>query len=216
MAALELVSFNLCPFVQRSVITLNYKKIPYTITYIDLDNPPAWFLQISPLGKVPLLKTEGEVLFESAVINEYLDEMSPPSLHPESALQKAKNRAWIEFASTLIVSQYLFWTAKTAEEAQPHQQDIFNKFAILEQVLTAKPFFNGEKFALVDAAFAPVFMRFALLEPLVKLPWYAQTPAVQHWAAHLLSLEAVKNSVVSDFADLFKARLQASGSHLSK
>ncbi|MDE0411786.1 MAG: glutathione S-transferase N-terminal domain-containing protein, partial [Gammaproteobacteria bacterium] len=51
---LELVSFNVCPFVQRSVITLNYKNCDYKITFIDLNDPPEWFLEISPLGKVPV------------------------------------------------------------------------------------------------------------------------------------------------------------------
>ena len=78
---LELVSFNVCPYVQRSVITLNHKECDYKITFIDLSNPPDWFLEISPLGKVPVLKVDGtEVLFESAVINEFIDDMTPGSL----------------------------------------------------------------------------------------------------------------------------------------
>ena len=67
---IELISFDLCPFVQRSVITLLEKDIPFKRTNIDLANKPDWFLQISPLGKVPVLKIDGNILFESAVINE--------------------------------------------------------------------------------------------------------------------------------------------------
>ena len=51
----RLVSFNLCPFVQRSVITLNEKNAKYEIEYIDRANKPDWFLKISPLGLVPVL-----------------------------------------------------------------------------------------------------------------------------------------------------------------
>src|SRR5512143_528618 len=51
----HLVSFKLCPFVQRSVIMLKEKHVDFDITYIDLDNPPDWFKAISPFGKVPLL-----------------------------------------------------------------------------------------------------------------------------------------------------------------
>ena len=102
----ELISFKLCPFVQRSVIVLLEKKVPFDIRYIDLSNPPDWFKAISPLGKVPLLKLGDTVLFESAVIMEYLDEVNPPSLHPSDPLRKAHHRAWIEFSSTLLVSQY--------------------------------------------------------------------------------------------------------------
>lgn len=79
---LELVSHHLCPYVQRAVITLLEKEIPHQRTYIDLSDKPDWFQVISPLGKVPLLKIQDEILFESAVICEYLDEITLKSLHP--------------------------------------------------------------------------------------------------------------------------------------
>ncbi|MDX1655109.1 MAG: glutathione S-transferase N-terminal domain-containing protein, partial [Candidatus Competibacteraceae bacterium] len=72
MADLQLVSFDLCPFVQRSVIALKEKGAQFEIAYIDLKDPPEWFKKLSPLGKVPLLRVGEEVLFESAAINEYL------------------------------------------------------------------------------------------------------------------------------------------------
>ena len=103
---LELVSFAICPYVQRAVITLKEKGVAFDITYIELDNPPAWFKEDSPLGKVPLLKVDGEVLFESAIITEYLDEVYPPTLHPGDPLLRAKHRGWIEFGSNLLVDQF--------------------------------------------------------------------------------------------------------------
>ena len=106
MTTFELVSFKLCPYVQRSVITLLEKQVDYNVTYIDLSEPPEWFLALSPFGKVPLLRVGDSALFESAVINEYIDEITPPSLHPTDPLLKAQNRAWIEFGSDLLVHVY--------------------------------------------------------------------------------------------------------------
>jgi glutathione S-transferase len=68
--ALELISFKLCPFVQRSVILLKQKGVPFDIRFIDLSDKPKWFLDISPTGKVPVLRVkhesgEEDVLFES-------------------------------------------------------------------------------------------------------------------------------------------------------
>ena len=51
---LELISTKRCPFVQRSIITLNHKGIDYKMTFVDLDDPPQWFTRISPFGKVPV------------------------------------------------------------------------------------------------------------------------------------------------------------------
>ena len=88
---LELISFKLCPFVQRSVITLLYRDVPHRTTYIDLDEPPVWFAKISPFGKVPVLRVDGDsVLFESAVINEFIDEASPGSMQPEDPLRRTQ------------------------------------------------------------------------------------------------------------------------------
>ena len=94
----HLISHALCPYVQRSVITLEEKDIRYTRTDIDLANKPVWFKQKSPMSKVPLLLVDDDyVLFESAVICEYLDEVTIDSIHPTNSLEKAQHRAWIEF-----------------------------------------------------------------------------------------------------------------------
>ena len=55
-AALKLISHKLCPYVQRAVIALNEKGVPFERIDIDLANKPDWFLKISPLGKVPVLR----------------------------------------------------------------------------------------------------------------------------------------------------------------
>ena len=77
--SLKLVSYKACPFVQRVAITLQYKGVDYDIEYIDLGTPPDWFLAISPLKKVPILIVGDTVIFESAVINEYIDEAYQPT-----------------------------------------------------------------------------------------------------------------------------------------
>ena len=64
---LELISFKLCPFVQRSIIVLKHKQIPFNITYIDLADPPVWFRDISPFGKVPILREKHGVTADNAV-----------------------------------------------------------------------------------------------------------------------------------------------------
>ena len=85
---------NLCPYVQRSVITLLHKQVEHSITDIDLSNRPDWSSTMSPLGKVPVLRADGDtVLFESAVINEYIDETTAAPLQPADPLLRAQNCA---------------------------------------------------------------------------------------------------------------------------
>ena len=72
MTTFRLISFKLCPYVQRAAIVLAEKGVPFERVDIDLADKPDWFLKLSPLGKVPVLVVEQdgreEVLFESAVI----------------------------------------------------------------------------------------------------------------------------------------------------
>ena len=100
----ELISFKICPFVQRAVITLLHKNIPYKVTYIDLASPPDWFKQLSPFGKVPVLKVDDQhVIFESAIIDEFLDDAYPGKLLPSDPIQRGIDRSWIEFGSSLTL-----------------------------------------------------------------------------------------------------------------
>lgn len=209
---LELVSFKLCPFVQRSVITLLEKGHDFQITYINLDDPPQWFKDISPLGKVPVLQVGEEVLFESAVINEYVDEITPPSLHPQNPLIKAKNRAWIEFGSELLMAQFRFVMSQDKNSYETNLKELKEKLQRLENVLSGGSFFNGEEFSLVDTAYAPLFMRLKLLEKFANIDF--ALPKIQRWSAALLAKESVQKSVVDDFAELFEKRLKSANSYL--
>lgn len=210
--SLELVSFNLCPFVQRSVITLEEKGVPYTIQYIDLADKPDWFTKISPFGKVPVLKVDDTVLFESAVINEYIDETSPPSLHPADPLLRAHNRAWIEFASALLGDVYRLMVAPDEAAAQKATDEAKAKLERLEQQVRG-PFFNGERFSLVDAATAPALQRLTwCMEIAPKLDVFAATPRIRTWTEKLLARESVQRSTIPNIQDVFREYLQGRGS----
>jgi len=198
----ELISFAICPFVQRSVITLLEKDVPFTSTYIDLADPPKWFLDISPFGKVPVLKVDDTVLFESAVINEYLDEVNPPSLQPVDPLRRAHNRAWTVFGQELLFTHYGLYTAADEATFEDRQADLHANLARLEGQLGQGPYFNGEHFSLVDAAYAPLFQRMTILEQRRPLG-LVDTPKVTAWSEALLARPSVPASVSEDFTEQF-------------
>ncbi|MCH7880064.1 MAG: glutathione S-transferase family protein [Proteobacteria bacterium] len=213
MMSFELISFKTCPFVQRAAITLGYKNVEHTVTFIDLAEPPDWFLDLSPLKKVPVLKVDGEILFESAVINEYLDEITGGELQPKDPLERAMNRAWIEFASNMLGNSYMMKNAPDKEKYEKYRDALVSQLHRVENRLGEGPWFNGEQFSLADTAFAPLFAhdavadyRFSSIDP-------ASTPKVDAWSKRLLALPAVKNSVVSDFDSLFLAGLEKADSY---
>ena len=179
---LELISYRLCPYVQRAIITLIEKNIPHERTYIDLSNKPEWFQQISPLGKVPLLKVNGEVLFESMVICEYLDEITPGSLHPTDPLQKAKHRSWIEFGSGILSSISGFYNAPDQAAFEQKCDELERKFRWVEAAINEDVYFaSNETLSLVDIVYGPIFRYFDVFDEIGKFGIFDNMPKVKKW-----------------------------------
>jgi glutathione S-transferase len=211
--SLELISFKTCPFVQRAAITLAYKNVDFKLTFIDLADPPDWFLEISPLQKVPVLKVDDEILFESAVINEYLDDITGAQLQPKDALARAKNRAWIEVASNMLGNTYMMKMAGDKENFEKYRHRLVSQMDRLEKRLGDGPWFNGEDFSLADTAFAPLFVHDAIAQYRISVIDPETMPKVDAWSRRLMALPAVKNSVVPEFESLFLAALEKANTY---
>jgi glutathione S-transferase len=198
------------------VITLLEKGQDFDITYIDLANKPDWFLKISPFGKVPVLRIEDEVVFESAVINEHLDEVTPPSLHPQDPLKKAQNRSWIEFSSQLNMDMFMWSLAQDEASHDEKFEKLIANLQKLEDQLGDGPFFNGTEFMLVDAAFAPFFMRLVFLSDAMGTNYLESFPKCSDWSTALLAKDSVQKSVIPTIKDKFLTYIDAKASVLAK
>ena len=207
-----LCSFKTCPWVQRAAIVLRAKQIPYEITYIDRDNRPDWFLKISPHSKVPVVVIDGkEALFESNAIVEYLDETASPRLHPEDALARARNRAWTDyvtdFAEAISVTAY----SDSEEEFTRNAAGIAKPFGRLEDALSRRghdgPYFNGAKFSLVDAAYAPFLQRYTFMDRVKQVGAIEKFPRLAAWRDALLANAAVKASTVPNIEAVWQENL---------
>lgn len=210
---LHLISFKTCPFVQRAVITLKQKNLDFDITYIDLAEPPDWFLELSPLAKVPVLKVDDEVLFESAVINEFLDEITGGELQPKDPLQRAKNRAWIEFSSDMLGNTYMMKTATDLTGYEKYRDQLVSQLMRVENRLGDGDWFNGDQFSLADTAFAPLFMHDSVASNTFSVIDPTTMPKVSAWSKRLLALPAVQNSVVPEFEQLYLKAIEKSNSY---
>lgn len=215
MSKLKLISFKICPFVQRSVILLKEKGVDYDIEYIDVYDPPEWFIKLSPTGKVPVLQVDGEVLFESAVISEYIEEVYQPALHPADPVQKAKNRAWIEYTSPLYMGTFSLLMAKAKEDAESAQSEMIKQLTGLAQAKQKMPWFNGDDFSLVDIAVAPFFVRAAFFKEHCKIDMLEKHPEMQQWSNDILARQSVQDSIVDGFNKMLIMRMESNGSYIS-
>ena len=203
-----LIGFEMCPYVHRTLIVLQLTQADYDVKYIDLKDKPEWFLKISPTGKVPVLQVDNTVLFESSAINEYLNQAAGAALMPTDPLTQAQHRAWIEYGSGLIMTNARLLTEADEETAN----QLLNKFQVdlghLEQQLQQAPYFSGENFRLIDAAFAPLaaqlavaFKHFPLGEVIIM-----QVPKLKAWFETLAQHPIVKKILPADFEQKLVAR----------
>jgi glutathione S-transferase len=164
-AQLELFSAKNCPYAHRTRLTLAEKGVDYQLTEIDLRNKPKRFLEISFYGKVPAI-LHGEVeIYESAVINEYLDEVFPePRLRPRDPGRKAVMRMWVDFLNNhFLGDHYRLIGAQDAEKAAELTAKQEDRFRIMEKALARfgqdGPYWLGADLTLLDFAYYPFFER---------------------------------------------------------
>ena len=202
MPKYRLVSFKICPFVQRAAIVLQAKNVDYDIEYIDLRNKPDWFLELSPLGKVPILQVDDTVLFESQVIAEYLDEVEGPPMHPTSPLERAQHRALIEVVSTTLGESWRMTMVETKEEVDKLVDQVRDRLGRIAEAHSGDKFFGGETLSLVDAAAAPLLQRLTWNEEVGGLDVLGAHPRLGPWRDALLEHPAVVASTVPEVRDL--------------
>ena len=211
-----LISHPLCPYVQRAAIVLAEKNLPFERINIDLAHKPDWFLQISPLGKTPVLQVDGQAIFESAVICEYLDDTTAPRLHPEDALQRAHHRAWMEFGSAMLNTIAGFYNAPDDDALERKATELRAQSAQLEAALQDGPYFAGPQFSMVDAVFGPVFRYFDVFDDLGDFGFFAATPKLRAWRQALAARPSVAGAVGDDYPELLRRFLSQRPSALAR
>ena len=215
MTRLTLISHELCPFVQRAAIALEEKGVAFERINVDLANKPDWFLKISPLGKVPLLKVGDSAIFESAVILEYLEETQPRPLHPADPLVRADHRAWMEFGSTMLMDIWNFYMAADEAAFQAKLKSLIDKFERLEQRLGEGPYFDGARFSLVDAVFGPVFRYFDTFDRIADFGMLSGKPKLAAWRQALVERPSIARAVKANYPERLWAFLESRKSQLS-
>lgn len=212
---LKLISHKLCPFVQRAVIALSEKGVAFERVDIDLSNKPDWFLKVSPLGKTPVLLVGDHAIFESAVILEYLEETQAKPLHPGNALRRAEHRAFIEFGSVVLNDIAGFYAAADEATFIAKVTQLEQRFARLETRVAAVPWFDGERFSLVDAVFAPAFRYFDVFDDIGDFGILAGKPKLERWRKSLAARPSVKSAVSADYPALLRDFIERRKSWLS-
>jgi len=220
MSKYLLVSFKTCPWVQRAAIVLREKKIDFEFRHIEPDNRPDWFLAISPHKKVPVLRIDDQVsLFESNAINEYLDETIAPRLHPEDPIARAVNRAWTDYIPTFSEVAASCTKKDDAAAYDAAVAKIPVAFDRLEKALEKQgsgPFFNGPRYSLVDAGYAPFLQRYYFLDRIRPLGQIEKFPRLKAWAEALMARPSTHSFPPAEFEALYRANVKRRNKWISQ
>lgn len=167
---IKLYDFKSSPNCQRVKIVLAEKNLPYEIVPVDLraqEQKTPDYLKLNPYGKVPVLTDDGTVLYESCIINEYLDEKYPnPPLLPKDPAKKAKARILVDYGMAHFDSPYQKLRMELMKEAKDQnpqvidgaKADLKRLLKRFEDELGDQDYLIGE-FSLVDADLLPRFTR---------------------------------------------------------
>ena len=196
MMKIQFYSNDVCPFAYRVRLVLAEKRIDYQSIEINLQDPPDNFYKISPAGKVPLIKHGNDIVWESTVINEYLEDAFPASpLLPSSAIARAQARLWIDYCNTTFQPNYcglVFELDETKHDAI--RQQLSDALDYMEQGLSESPgpYWLGEHISLVDFTYYPFFEHASVLSYYRQFELSEKYQYLHRWLNVMKVLPSVK------------------------
>lgn len=186
-----------CPYAQRTRIALLEKGIEFDFTEIDLANKPDWFNEVSPTGKVPVMVHDDHRLYESAVINEYIDEVWPkPELMPLSATERASARIWIQKANSDFGSAVFYiGVSSDAEKRADNKESLVEQLQEIEDTVFAdgRQYWFGDTPGLVDITYYTSIERMPVVEQNVGVS-LNDYPRIRAWFERMAQRPAVKET----------------------
>ncbi len=211
---MELFTAKTCPYAHRTRLALLEKGLDCEHVEVDFKAKPARFLAVSPYGKVPALSHDGNTIYESLIINEYLDETFPnPPLMPKDPVLRAKVRIWAHFCDNYYVTDTssLVRTRDPAERrelvAKVHGHMRFMEHEGLAKLSAHGPYWLGEKVSLLDLAWYPFFERLPALRHYRGLWIPEDCPRLTAWLEAMAARETVRK--IANDADFYIASYAA-------
>ena len=195
----KLYNTQRCPYARRTRIVLHEKEIDFDVYEVDLENKSEEFLKASPTGKVPIVVVDGDSIYESNVVNQYLDEVTDdPRLMPEDPKRRAGARIWMAFADTdFFPPLFVASVGRERGFSEERISEAFEKLRTaldkLEERLKGRDYL-AEEYSLADIAHAGNFVRLRGLEERGEVA-LEEYPNVAAWMERLEGRKSYKAAV---------------------
>lgn len=189
------------PFTHRVLILCEEKNLPYFLTTVDTEQKPAWFLDISPLGLIPVLRVEEKIIFDSHAICEYVDTFSEPSFLPKNAFACAQHKSWMMFADE--VAQEIAQLVKQGNIGHADFARLNFLFGVLDKKFQGDYFF-GAQISLVDIyLLSHMLWLDALEEKNLTVPVIQKYEHIRNWLTRMKLRDSVKKTMGEDYSRHF-------------
>jgi glutathione S-transferase len=201
---LRLYSMRFCPFTQRTRLVLSHLNVPYEVINVNLKSKPDWFLARNPLGEVPTLEQRNKIITESAICDEYLEELHGNyNLFPADPYEKAKIKILMERFSK-VTDKFFTLLFKARLESEENKQkaleELQKALEIFENKLSGK-YFGGDTPNMLDLHSWPWYERIPVLEKIVGVNTVISAekfPKLSAWVQTMHQLPAVQATKFSD------------------
>ena len=187
------------PHSHRTRIVLYEKDVECQVVEVDIRKKPREIGEINPYNTVPTMIDRDLVLYESHIINEYLDERLPhPPLMPVDPVSRAKarlmlmrfDRDWYSLLPDLLSSD--------KKRAQNSRNVLRDGLTVISPVFKEQPFILGPEFSLVDCSLAPILWRLPLYG--IELP--RQAKPIMDYADRVFARKSFKLSLTDAERDM--------------
>ncbi|KAK7401684.1 hypothetical protein VNO78_13357 [Psophocarpus tetragonolobus] len=204
-------------FGMRVRIALAEKGVQYEYKEEDLRNKSPLLLQMNPIHKkIPVLIHNGKPLCESAIIVQYIDDVwsDKAPLMPSDPYERAQARFWVDYIDKKVYDTWRkMWRSK-GEEHEERKQEFISIFKQLEETLSDKAYYGGDKFGFLDIGLVPFYSWFYTFETYGNFKMEAECPKLVAWAKRCMQREAVSTSlpdekVVYDYVVAMKKRIDS-------
>ncbi|MDH3668901.1 MAG: glutathione S-transferase family protein [Paracoccaceae bacterium] len=210
---MELFTARVCPYAHRTRLALLEKGLGFEHIEVDFKNKTERFLSVSPYGKVPALFHDGQTIYESAIINEYLDEVFPdPPLMPEGPVLRAKARIWNHYCNEYFTPD-LYAVIRNRDRAKHGELagQVAERLRFVEReafgVLSGDgPYWFGDRISLTDLAWYPYFERLPAWTHWRDISIPEDCPRLIAWAEAMAGRSSVQS--VANEADYYIERFR--------
>ena len=160
---MQLYSGTTCPFSHRCRFVLYEKGMDFQVIDVDMYNKPEDIAVMNPYNRLPVLVERDLILYESNIINEYIDERFPhPQLMPADPVMRARARLMLFNMEVELFSQIEALESGKEKLVERARQHVTDQLIQIVPLFTKSKYMLGDELTMLDVAIAPLLWRLDL------------------------------------------------------